>query len=170
MIFGKNGLVISGHRDLADGDDLIVRKAMVEFIGYNDFDYLMFGGARGVDTLALAIALDLRETATKKPMLIVVVPDTLAAQPQETRVTSARADRVIELQHPVTPSDRFWALRHRNEFMIDWVFPLGRLLAFWNGEKSGTANAFYYARDYIEVSTRMIKGRKKEATWTPMRT
>lgn len=170
MCFGDNGLVISGHRDLADGDDLIIRKGMADFISYNEFDYIMFGGARGTDTYALATALDLRASAKKVPMLIVVVPDTLAAQPRETWDISRRADRIIELGHEITPNDRFWALRHRNEFMIDWVFPLGRLLAFWNGEKSGTANAVYYAKDYIEVSTRTIKGRTVQAPWTPMRT
>lgn len=172
MIFGQVGLVVSGHRELADGDDAIIRKTMVEFIGFGEFDFIMLGGARGTDTFALAAALDLRDTSPKPPLLIVVVPDTLAMQPRETWATSEKADRVIELGHPITREDNFWSLRHRNEFMIDWVFPKGRVLAFWNGEKSGTANAVFYARDQgLEVSTRAIKSipRAPKTGWTPVR-
>jgi uncharacterized phage-like protein YoqJ len=167
------GLVITAHRDLADGDDLVIRKAMKEFIGYGEFDYIMFGGARGGDTFALAAALDLRNTSPKPLKLVVVVPDTLAAQPRETWATTERADRIIELRHRITHEDGYWALHHRNEFMVDWAYPEGRLLAFWNGEKSGTANAVFYARRMgMEDSVRTIKSisREKKAPWTPIRT
>lgn len=146
---------------------------MAEFIGYGEFDYIMFGGARGADTFALAAVLDLRNLGRKTPQLIVVVPDTLAVQPRETWGTAEKADRVIELQHAITPMNGFWALHHRNEFMLDWVAPKGRLLAFWNGKKSGTANAVFYARNNdVEVSVRAIKSHQKEARapWIPMRT
>lgn len=170
MCFGRVGLVISGHRDLADDDHTVIRKTMSEFIGYGEFDYMMFGGARGSDTFALAAALDAREHVEKKPLLVVVVPDTLAAQPRETWATSERADRIIELRHQITADNRFWSLRHRNEFMLDWVFPAGRLLAFWTGERSGTANAVYYARDQgIEVSHRPIKSIPRELRTPPKR-
>lgn len=156
MIFGRRGLVVSGHRDLVDGDEDIIHKAMAEFIGYGEFDYIMFGGARGADTVALMCALDLRKAPLR---LVVVVPDTLAVQPRDTWGASQHADRVIELGHAITSADRFWSLHHRNEFMIDWVAPDGRLLAFWNGMKSGTANAVHYAQDMgVEVSRRAIKG------------
>jgi uncharacterized phage-like protein YoqJ len=172
VIFGRVGLVVSGHRELADGDDAVIRKTMGEFIGYGEFDFIMFGGARGADTFALAAALDLRSTSPKPLTLVVVVPDTLAQQPRETWATSERADRIIELGHPITREDNFWALRHRNEFMIDWVFPEGRLLAFWNGERSGTANAIFYARDAgVEASTRTVKSipKTQKSGWTPLR-
>lgn len=160
MIFGRNGLVISAHRELAEGDEAIIRKGMSDFIAFNDFDYIMFGGARGGDTTALAAALGLRHTSKRPLKLVVVVPDTLDAQPQETWEVTQRADRIIELNHPITRTNNFWALHHRNEFMLDWVYPHGRLLAFWNGEKSGTANAVHYARRIdLEVSTRTIQGR-----------
>lgn len=160
MIFGQRGLVITAHRELVEDDALRIRKGMEDFISFNDFDYIMFGGARGGDTVALASALELRHLSRRPLMLVVVVPDTLAAQPRETWAVSERADRVIELHHPITRENNFWALRHRNEFMIDWVYPHGRLLAFWNGEKSGTANAVYYARRIdLEVSTRKIQSR-----------
>lgn len=171
MTFGKLGLVVSGHRELADGDDAVIRETMARFIGYGEFDYIMFGGARGTDTFALAAALDLRSTSPKPLTLVVVVPDILVAQPRETTAISERADRVIELRHPITRDDNFWSLRHRNEFMVDWVFPEGRLLAFWNGEKSGTANAVYYARSAgLEVSTCAIKSNQRvQKPWTPLR-
>lgn len=159
VIFGNNGLVISGHRDLAEGDHSTIRKSMAEFVGYNEFDYIMFGGARGADTVALASVLELRKTGAKTPFLVVVVPDTLSAQPRQTRDISLMADRLIELHHPVTPADHYWALHHRNEFMLDWVYPKGRLLAFWNEKKSGTANAVAYAKWLgMDVSIRSIKG------------
>lgn len=171
MIFGQRGLVITAHRELVEGDDLRIRKGVEDFIGFNDFDYILFGGARGGDTLALATALELRSTSRRPLMLVVVVPDTLAAQPRETWSVSEKADRVIELHHPITRENNFWALRHRNEFMIDWAYSDGRLLAFWNGEKSGTANAVFYARELgLEVSVRSIKSRPKGTSWTPMRT
>lgn len=175
MIFGRRGLVISAHRELVEDDEEVIRKGMADFIGFNDFDYVMFGGARGGDTVALAAALELRSTLLRPPTartlnLIVVVPDTLAAQPQETWEVSRRADRIIELHHPITRENNFWALHHRNEFMLDWVYPEGRLLAFWNGGKSGTANAVSYAHKLdMEVSTRRLKSPVKGASWTPMR-
>ena len=160
MIFGRSGLVISAHRELAEADVPLIRKGMADFIGFRDFDYIMFGGARGGDTVALAAALELRHTSPRPLKLIVVVPDTLAVQPRETWEVSQRADRIIELHHSITRANNFWALHHRNEFMLDWVYPQGRLLAFWNGEKSGTANAVHYARRIdLEVSTRKIQGR-----------
>jgi hypothetical protein len=165
VIFGRNGLVISAHRELAEGDEAVIRKGMADFIAFNDFDYIMFGGARGGDTVALAAALECRSILVRPPAardlkLIVVVPDTLSVQPRETWQVSQKADRIIELRHPITRTNNFWALHHRNEFMLDWVCPHGRLLAFWNGEKSGTANAIHYARRIdLEVSTRKIQSR-----------
>jgi hypothetical protein len=159
MTQSPTGLTITAHRDLADGDDLLIRKGMAEFIGYGEFDFIMFGGARGGDTFALAAALDLRTTGPKNPKLIVVVPDTLAAQPRETWATTERADQVIELHHKITRDDGWQAFHRRDHFMVDWVFPEGRVLAFWNNERSGTGNTVFYARDMgVEVSIRPIKG------------
>lgn len=158
MFIGQKGLVVSGHRNVTKNDMGVIHSSMREFIGYEEFDYIVFGGARGTDTLALASALDLRQTGMKVPTLVVVVPDRLVNQPVETRDISLKADRLIELKHPITSEDHFWALQHRNEVMVDLVFPEGHLLALWNTKPSGTANAVRYARELgVDVSVRTLE-------------
>lgn len=153
----SSGLVISGHRELLPEDVLVVQREVELFLGFDDFDTWVFGGARGVDTLALAHVLQLRGVASR-PRLLVVVPNTVTQQPTETRAVTLQADLVVELRHPITREDNFWALHHRNEFMIDWVAPEGHLLAFWNGQPSGTRNAIQYAQSqHVEISRRSIK-------------
>lgn len=156
------GLAITAHRELSEGDDIRIRKGMAEFIGYSQFDFIMFGGARGGDTFALSAALELRHTSTKPLKLIVTVPDTLSQQPRETWITTERADQLIELRHPILREDGFSAYHRRDAFMVDWVFPEGRLLAFWNGGKSGTGNTIRYANSVgVEVSVRPINSVSK---------
>ena len=154
-------LVVSGHRDVTLSDIRVIRRAMIEFLEYREFDEVLFGGARGADTTALETALEIRASFSGVigPKLIVVVPNTIYEQPSSARPAIAQVDQVIELKRPITRDDKFFALHRRNHFMIDWAAPDGRLLAFWNGKPSGTGNTIHYANSQkIEVSTRMITG------------
>jgi len=80
----------------------------------------------------------------RRPRLIVIVPDTVDAQPKETWETSRRADERIELGHPIRVEDRWKAYHLRNRRLVDEAT---ELVAFWNGEpRSGTAATIGLAR------------------------
>lgn len=153
-------LVVSGHRDVTLSDIRIIRQTMIEYLEYREHDEILFGGARGADTVALETALEIRESfSVTWPKLIVVVPNTVREQPASSLPAIGKADQVIELKRPITRDDKFFSLHHRNHFMIDWAAPDGRLLAFWNGKPSGTGNVIRYANSQmVEVSTRTIIG------------
>ncbi|MBI5499510.1 MAG: hypothetical protein HY907_04670 [Deltaproteobacteria bacterium] len=79
-----------------------------------------------------------------RPRLIVVLPDTVEAQPKETWETSRRADEIVELGHPIRVEDRWRAYHLRNRRL---VAEATELVAFWNGDpKSGTASTIRLAR------------------------
>ncbi|GII79114.1 hypothetical protein Sru01_40960 [Sphaerisporangium rufum] len=76
------------------------------------------GGARGIDSLSL-----LWLAAETEAELVVVVPGTLAGQPDDARQAVAvvrrqgRLEELIELDHPDHPSTE--AYFHRNRWMVD---------------------------------------------------
>lgn len=135
-------VVISGHRDISPDDVRKVWAAMKLIIENPSVDEIWIGGARGVDDEALKASLHYRGDR-KKPMLVVVVPDKVVHQPRQCWEFIRRADRVIELEQPITAADKFASYRNRNEFMLNHG---SVLVAFWNGKRSGTGNAVSYAK------------------------
>lgn len=128
---------VTGHRSLTATDRERVRKGAQALVSNPTIDAIYFGGARGVDTEALKVALELR--TEKKPWLVVVVPDTVEAQPYDTRLWTRKADEVIELRNLITRDDKFASYRIRNQYLVDICM---FLVAFFNGDyKSGTGQA-----------------------------
>jgi predicted Rossmann fold nucleotide-binding protein DprA/Smf involved in DNA uptake len=135
-------VAVTGNRGTTARDRAVVRETMRALVAAPGISEIWFGGALGADTMALEAALELRRGA--RPRLIVVLPDTLAAQPRETRAASERADERIELGHPIRAEDRWRAYHERNRYLVEHAT---QLIAFWNGEpRSGTAATIGLAR------------------------
>jgi len=119
-------------------------------------DAIYVGGARGGDTIALQAAAEFRKGS--RPQLVVVCPDTEAAQPFQARQWFHLADEVIELGNPITREDGFESYRIRNKYLVDHCTTL---VAFYNGDKdTGTGHAVQYAESLgVVVRTVPIVGR-----------
>ena len=128
---------ISGHRMLAAGDHLIIRRTLRNLDPFPS--ELLFGGAIGTDTVALEQSAELWPGVKK----VVIVPDTLRDQPPTARTAAHRyADQIIELHHPITRADNYNAYRIRNRYLVEHA---DHLLAFIHNIKSGTGNAITLA-------------------------
>jgi len=134
---------VTGHRSLSSAGDLqLVQTAIQTVVRNSSVDAIYFGGARGVDTEALKSALIWRSGI--RPHLTVVVPDTIGAQPWDTREWTRKADEVIELRNPIMASNKYASFRIRNQYLVEIA---SLVLAFWNGNpNSGTGQAVRLAR------------------------
>jgi hypothetical protein len=131
----------TGHRDLAEYH-LLFDAYLLPFAGEGSHFYV--GGAVGIDTLALDWLAEHTPVA-----LTVVVPCTLADQPEEARqaVLSAvrRAQRVslVELGAPTLETQAYHA---RNRWMVDRS---DLVIGFPHGDKpsSGTWYTIHYGAE-----------------------
>jgi predicted Rossmann fold nucleotide-binding protein DprA/Smf involved in DNA uptake len=142
---GVNMIVaITGIRDLAPIDDGLVARAIYD--ACETATEMRFGGALGVDTIALLAALE------RGPRTRVFVPGKLSQQPASARRAAERADEVIELGLVAAP----WAYLRRNDKMLEGA---ARCLGFTDGrETGGTAYTIRKARSLnIEVVRTLVR-------------
>ena len=129
-------VVISGLRDVDPASTSIVEDAVREVFAQYAPDELRFGGARGVDTLALLAA---RAVGVRRR--VVYCPGTVADLPIEARAAIGAATEVIELGAAPLGKVAFFA---RNRAMLVGA---DRLIAFTDGRiGGGTAHALTTAR------------------------
>ncbi len=142
-------VAITGGRNISVADaghvELIVEQLVYEVQPRE----VIFGGARGVDTVALAAAQHHRShrggtVRAHHSRLVVIVPDVVAAQPHEAReAIRLYADEVVELRQRITRDDGWAAYHARNRTMVDRAT---HVLGFWNGDpRSGTGACLAYA-------------------------
>jgi len=142
-------IAISGTRDISSIGISVVRNRMKEIM-LECPEKLIFGGARGTDTVALMSAGDLR-TSTGSPKFEVIVPRRLKDQPLEAqRVIRQYADEVFELGSPRLDAS---AYRRRNRELVSRA---DHLVAFWDGCSSGTGMTIAIARE-IGISVEVIQ-------------
>ena len=127
-------VAITANRNLTREDEWTIRRSMR---GLNELrpDEIIFGGARGGDTVALiTAATEGRHVDTR---LVVIVPCRVSDQPYDAQEAIRRyADEVIELGLRITRDDNWAAFKKRNCAMNDRGSHLG---AFWNASyNSGT--------------------------------
>lgn len=127
----RDGVIsIAGSRKFDVRELHLIHAAIAEIMSNPFVREIRFGGALGVDTLALREAI----RYTRRPRLVVVVPGKLWEQPGYAAGMARAADEVIELGLPSSVRDRY---RKRNQHLVD---ACSMLWAFWNGdERSGTA-------------------------------
>ncbi len=116
--------VVSGIREAHPSAEALVESVMAELCA--DSAELRFGGASGVDTMALQAVCDVPVER------VVYVPSVLAAQPGAARKVAQRcATRVVELG---LPRGAGWTYLRRNDAMLVGA---DRLVAFTDGRSSG---------------------------------
>lgn len=134
-------IAITANRDLVQNDHRIIASTITGVCELAP-DEMIFGGARGGDSVSLRVAHAKRDARTR---LIVIVPDTVAAQPRDAQKDICEcADEVIELGYAITRDDGFAAFRNRNATMVTRATHVG---GFWNGDRrSGTWSTLCMAR------------------------
>lgn len=133
---------ITAHRELRGSDRARIQSVMRLLVQKPSIDAIYFGGARGGDTQALLTAAEHRVGI--RPRLVVVCPDTAAAQPLSARQWFHLADEIVELKNTITKDDNYQAYRTRNEYLVD---ACTSLVGFFNGKKdTGTGHAIAYAK------------------------
>jgi hypothetical protein len=146
---------ITAHRKLADAHVSTIHATMQKIVRSPDVDAVYFGGALGGDTEALKAALYFRQG--KRPWLVVVVPDTVAKQPIDTRAWTRQADEVIELRNPIRREDDFVSYTVRDRYLVDVA---STVVAFFSGNyRSGTGQTVRMAeKDGLVVTKVMLSG------------
>lgn len=154
----RNIVVISGIRDLAPQSHADVEIAVADAVV--DADEMRFGGALGVDTVALVAA---REAADVETALRVFVPGLLAAQPRTAiQAIKACADEVVELGMRPTRDSYL----RRNDAMLKGA---SRLWAFTDGRTTG-GTAYTIERALatgVKVETVQVAASTKAARTNP---
>lgn len=142
-------VAITGHRKLSPADAALVTARVEALIYEVRPGVVIFGGAVGVDTVALAAAQHHRSygghtVRAHRSRLVVIVPDVVAAQPHEAReAIRLYADEVVEMRNPIKRVDGWAAYYARNEAMVNRAT---HVLAFWDGDtRTGTGSCVAYA-------------------------
>lgn len=156
-------VVVTGARDISPADVLSVQMVVAQAARDGALGFV-FGGARGVDTVALHAA---HHAGARR--LVVIVPGTVQQQPLEAqKAIQALASEVIAMGLPL---DRPRSFQQRNEHMLTTgmlrdpnesplvlAFPLAQTL------KGGTRNCMLAARsrglevEAIDLTGRVEKG------------
>jgi hypothetical protein len=106
---------ITGIRDVSPLSYDDIATTMMEIINKLKPNKILFGGARGADTISLMSAWLVRGDRSD-PKFVVVVPFTVSDQPKGVRdVISMYADEVVELNLP----KQKWAYQRRNKYIIE---------------------------------------------------
>lgn len=141
-------IAITGNRNPLQSDHVIIKGVMDKIMSNSRVTEVVFGGAQGVDTVALLFALLFKQENPFHihPRLVVMLPNTIEEQPKSTIDVTNSADEVIELCNRISPDDGFGSYRKRNEAMVQRV---NRVVAFWNGvARTGTFMTINLAKSY----------------------
>lgn len=113
----------------------LVEDKMIRIVENPYIRAIIFGGAMGIDTIALYYALKWK--VSDYPKLIVVVPNIIGNQPKETWEITKKADQIIEMKQSYKELGN-QIYKNRNMKMFDIALQITRenkseilLLAFW---------------------------------------
>lgn len=133
-------IAVSGMRDIVPSDYPIIEIQIADILSEHPQE-LLFGGARGTDTVALAAACAMLGGA-RPPKLTVIVPKRVKDQPLEAQEwISECADEVIELKAARLDTKAYW---QRNRALISRS---DGLVAFWDGRSGGTGMTIRLAEE-----------------------
>lgn len=128
---------ITGSREFDIRESRLIHAAIAEIVSNPFVREIRFGGALGVDTLALREAI----RYTRRPRLVVVVPGMIWQQPGYAAGMARAADEIVELGLPYSDSNRY---RKHNQHLVDAA---DMLWVFWNGDEcSGPAMTMRMAK------------------------
>lgn len=147
-----NIISVTGHRDICADVMKIINDEITKIVRDDSVDAMYFGGASGSDTEALKSAIGMR--TGKRPMLVVVVPDSVESQPIETRKWTKSADEVIELGNKITSLNSFKSYLIRDKYLVDMATSL---IAFWNGSYSSGTGKTVKMAEKIGIPIKKVK-------------
>jgi uncharacterized phage-like protein YoqJ len=117
-------VAITGIRDIDPSMTDLVTRTLVEMVAAGATEFV-FGGALGLDTMALEAACEL---AVRR---FVIVPFSILEQPRTARIAiETCADHVVELCRPMNP--RAWIERN-----VAMLAAADHVLAFTDGRTTG---------------------------------
>jgi uncharacterized phage-like protein YoqJ len=136
-------IAITGTRNINPERQALIEKTLTEIItSRNDIEAIIFGGAKGTDTIALECAYKIKQEQQKNFELVVVIPFIIDKQPREARDAIKRcAERLIELKLPYSKGGYL----KRNEEMVKMA---DLLIAFRDKNDGGTSNTIENARKF----------------------
>ena len=130
-------LGVTGSRDFSLEGEKLIQEVIASYCTNPSVEAIIFGGARGADTIALRAALNSRKDYS--PKLVVALPVNVAYQPKDTQVITCQADELIEMG--LSGKTMYYI---RNQYIVTHCTPL---IAFWNGDKkSGTFQTINLAK------------------------
>lgn len=133
-------IAVSGMRDIVPADYPIIEIQIADILSEHP-EEILFGGARGADTVALAAACAMLGVI-RPPKLIVIVPKRVKDQPPEAQEwISECADEVVELKAARLDGRAYW---QRNKALISRA---DGLVAFWDGRSGGTGMTIRLAEE-----------------------
>lgn len=124
-------IAITARRDLTPQLAAKIRTTMYELV-QGGAKALVFGGARGGDTIALIAAYEAKVALNSNVTLLVIVPGTVDEQPPEARLAIRQcASAVIEMRQNLS---HYASRQNRN---LRQLAKSDFLVAFWDGKRSG---------------------------------
>lgn len=151
-------LVVTGIRDLHPDDEPIVWSEMDEAVATHKPEAVVFGGARGVDSVAL------RAVAEYYPRMkrIVIVPGRVDQQPRAAQYAIVRcATEVVELALDLNDKSA-WIVRNEEMLRRGSAQPGARVIGFTDGSASGgTARTVESAKNRWKIPVTEVRVRRQ---------
>jgi len=146
---------VTGHRKIRMIHLEAIDRRIFEMVEDLTTSKIYFGGAEGVDSIALQSASKFREQLSRGDITLhVVVPGTVSQQPhQAASAIREFADEITELGLPISNPESYKA---RNRYMVDRS---NYVKAFFTGRwASGTGHTIRYAEK---------QNKRLEIEWLP---
>jgi uncharacterized phage-like protein YoqJ len=145
-------VAFTGIRDVDPSAETSIRAVVKKIVDRPDVVELIFGGARGCDTLAIRAALETRADRAN-PKLTVIVPARVKDQPNEAQPWIRKADEIVQLGLPLRGGRGSVAYRKRNQAMVDRA---DELVAFWDGRKEGGTHMTILIADCKGIPVKVV--------------
>jgi len=132
-------LAITGHRDISPDCYDLIYLALWEILTSEEVDELITGGARGVDTISLMFAWNIRKELSIPLKLAVIIPFTIYDQPKNiVNILNSLCDEIIELKLPKSR----WAFLRRDDKLVEIA---DEVIAFYGERAGGTEYTIEHA-------------------------
>jgi hypothetical protein len=133
-------IAISGSRDIDDDGVRRIEETVPKIIDHHDPKAVLFGGAKGTDTISLRAIYD-NFSETDRPVLKAIVPFKLDDQPKRSvQAIEKYCDEITEMDSPKSKGAYF----ERNQKLVNQS---DKLIACWNGSSKGTAHTIQEAKN-----------------------
>lgn len=154
-------ICVTGHRpnklygyDLSDSRWQQLKEQFKEILRENNCDEAITGMALGIDTIFALAVLELRESGYPiKLHCAIPCKKQDKFWPEENRILYKTILENADTVKLVSNEEyKPWVMQKRNEYMVDLA---DKVIAVWDGSKSGTGNCVKYAKQVGKVVIRI---------------